>query len=166
MQKTSKTVEYLKGIPTAIDVRTIRERWPDAELAEGVDIAGDEDIAELIHESGYRLHTVISAWRRAVERESGKIIGKRDGQYYVLPPAEHVELVAAKQRSGVRAVRRSVRVSVLTDRKRLTTAEVARLDHADMMASRLLEVERLRRLSPSAMKELPPTTPPAQAKED
>jgi hypothetical protein len=131
-------------MPTDVDVRRIRDKYPDDSLAG--EIASKEDIAELIgcDVLSHRFRTVTARWRRLVEAETSKIIGLGEGIFHVLSDVEKVDLACGKQRHAFRAVKRSVKVSSLVDRAELDDVDRKRIDHVDMIATRVGEAAQLR----------------------
>jgi len=139
-----KPQTFLGGLPTDIDVRTIRDAFPEEELAG--EIADKQVIADLIKcdVRSFRFRTVTHRWRSIVERETGKIIGLRNGVFHVLEDDQKVDLACGKQRSAMRSVRRSVRVIGLTDRRALTDEDQTRVDHAARVAASLMQAASLK----------------------
>ena len=134
---------YKGGVPTDTDVRMIRDMWPD-ETLDG-HIATKEEVAELIGAPvrSYRFGTVTSRWRRFVEEDTGKIIGLKQGKFYVLSDTDKVDLTCSKQRTSIKAMVRSAQVSSRVDRRRISAMDKKRIEHAEMVSSRVLDVTRL-----------------------
>jgi hypothetical protein len=145
MQKAKSKQEFFGGIPTAPDVRNLCEAWPPTHLEDG-DRMEYEEVERIIRAArkSERFGTVTTAWRRQVERETGKIIGAVKGEaFVVLNNSEKLDLSGAKIKTAVRHVRRGYQVAGLTDRKQLSVEEAARLDHITNISVRLQETARL-----------------------
>jgi len=137
---------YKAGIPTAIDVRKLRDAYPDEVLVVGFSIK-HEDVASLIgaHPKSERFSTVTTMWRRQVETDTGLVLwAPRNKTYCVANPKEVLTLTKCKTASAVRAVVRSKDLSHLVDRSGLTADEKKQLNHTQMFNGKFLAVAQLR----------------------
>ena len=85
---------YFGGIPTDIDVRALREAFPESGLKVGqlIPYAAVEAIVKTPKDS-CRFKTITGRWRRLVERDSEIILGAEKGQgFRVLDNSEKLEL--------------------------------------------------------------------------
>jgi hypothetical protein len=122
-------MRFFRGIPTKVDV--------DALVAAiGVPEAGTEikhdDIAKIINQPvrSYRYCTVVSAWRKRLERENNVLLQALTGVGYVsLNASGRVAVAASKYKCSLRQVERSGKIAAKTDRKTLTDEEKRACDH-------------------------------------
>jgi len=124
----SKDNIFFGGVPTEPEVRRLREAYPDASLTPDVTIPY-EDAAHIIgcRASSTRFRTVTDRWRKMVEQNTGKIIGRFDGTHFrTLTESEKLELGEGKLRSAVRFSRRSHVVSGRVNIRDLSPEERAR----------------------------------------
>ena len=138
---------YLGGLPTAPDVKRLRERFPDNALRVGqiVDYADVEATLGCARHT-YRFKTVTNRWRKLVEKESGVIIGAMAGKgFAVLDDHQKLDASGAKPRSAARAARRSYVLAGHIDRKNLTDEERGRLDHQGRVSAAVLAAASVRR---------------------
>jgi hypothetical protein len=146
---------FFGGVPTDIDIRTLREAFPESKMAPGVKISYDK-VAELldVESRSYRFRTVTHRWRRLVEKDTGIVIGAGNGTFVVMDDHEKLDLSVSKLRASYRSVRRSVTVAGLTDRKVLTTEEQKKYDALTAKQKAMLAAAQVR----GAQKELPSLT--------
>ena len=80
MQKT-----YFNGLPTDLDIRRIRDQFPDDALNCEQKIS-HEEIEQIIECSrdSYRYKTVTARWRKLVENSTNKIIGADRGTGFIV----------------------------------------------------------------------------------
>jgi hypothetical protein len=138
----SSTTLVFGGIPTDMDVKKIREAFPDDELQEGqvIPYATISDIIGNAKDAN-RFRSVTNRWRKLVEKDSQKFIGTEPGVgFKVLKDGEKLELSGSKLRSAVKSVRRSYVVAGHVDTKRLDEEERGRYDmlcsrHAKLLAA-------------------------------
>ena len=137
---------YFGGIPTDIDVRALREAFPESGLKVGqlIPYAAVEAIVKTPKDS-CRFKTITGRWRRLVERDSEIILGAEKGQgFRVLDNSEKLELSCQKLRSGVKSTRRSFHVAGYVERKALTAEEAKRYDQMTSRAASIMAAAQLR----------------------
>jgi hypothetical protein len=144
MQKTEQRMTSW-GMPTGPDVRRIREKFPDSLLVEGETEIAYEEIAEVIYESidSNRFRTVTMAWRRAVQKDSGKIIKCQNGNFVVIDDSGKLGEVKSRVRSAGKNIRVAKNVGSLIDRKNLTKDETYYLEREEFRLSKMAEANRL-----------------------
>lgn len=133
------------GMPTAPDVKRIREHYPDNKLEEGDQVATKEAIAQIITEDpeSNRFRTVTSAWRKSVERETSKVIKLVNGVFIVLDDSEKLGEVGNGLQSAARKIRRVKTVGSYISRRNLSEDERARYDMANFRMSKIMEADRI-----------------------
>ena len=117
------------GLPTGIDVKRLRERYPDNQLLPGVTIQY-ADIYPIIgvKEDNGRFKSVTYAWRKKLLSESGIILKAQDKKFMVCDNVEKAQLAVDKTKMAARAVRRSSIIGKLVDRKALSEDQLKRFD--------------------------------------
>lgn len=138
---------FFGGVPTELDIKTLRNRYPDNGMNAG-DFIGYEELEGLLGltRDTYRFKTVVSRWRKIVEAASGRILGAVPGEgLKVLKEGEKVDLSRAKLRSSSRLARRSLVVLARTDRKALTAQELAFYDHQQETGAKILAAAQIKR---------------------
>ena len=137
---------YFGGVPTDIDVRALREAYPDSGLTVGKTIAYSEvERIVKVGKGSCRFKTVTGRWRRLVEKDSAVLIGVEAGKgFVVLDNKQTLELSCQKLRSGVRATRRSFHVAGYVERKELTADEQRRYDMVAGRAAAIMAAAQLR----------------------
>lgn len=133
------------GMPTAPDVKAIREQYPDSALQEGSNIATKEEIAKIIGEpvNSSRFRTVTNAWRKAVERETAKVIKLKSGKFFVLDDSEKLDEVGGGLQSVAKKLRRVKTVGSYITKNRLSQEERNRFDRVNYRLSKITEADRL-----------------------
>lgn len=137
---------YFGGIPTEIDIRKLREAYPDGSLTVGRIINYTEVEALLrMKRTDNRWRTVTHRWRRLVEKESGVIVGTVDGEAFkVLDDHETLDTACGKLRTSVRCARRSLVLNTYVDRKKLTAEEGKRHDFLSARGAAIMAATQLR----------------------
>ena len=117
------------GLPTDLDVKRLRERYPDNQLLPGVTIQY-ADIYPIIgvKEDNGRFKSVTYAWRKKLLSESGIILKAQDKKFMVCDNVEKAQLAVDKTKMAARAVRRSSIIGKLVDRKALSEDQLKRFD--------------------------------------
>lgn len=106
---------YFKGLPTEMDVKVLRDTFPQASLTVGL-VIPYERVEKLIKErkGSFRFNTVTNRWRKEVERNFGVILGVQAGVgFEVKSDSQKVGLASQKNRSATRCARRALKVSAL-----------------------------------------------------
>ena len=137
---------YRGGVPTDIDIRKIRERFPDSSLTVGriIKYSDVEDVIDVIKNS-FRFRTVTWRWRRIVESESAIIIGTERGEgFKILNNNETFEYSNDKLRSAVRSAARSYHLYGYVERKELSKSEQKLFDFNHSKAAALIAVSQLK----------------------
>ena len=117
------------GLPTDLDVKRLRERYPDNQLLPGVTIQY-ADIYPIIgvKEDNGRFKSVTYGWRKKLLSESGIILKAQDKKFMVCDNVEKAQLAVDKTKMAARAVRRSSIIGKLVDRKALSEDQLKRFD--------------------------------------
>ena len=142
----TETKTYFGGVPTDIEIKQLREAYPDVELTPGR-VISYEDIESLIgtERGTARWQAVTNRWRRIVENATEKVIGTDPGiGFKVLVEGEKVMLSTSKLRTAGRMARRSYVVASRVDIKALTEQEKTEYDHAVRRSAALLQAARLK----------------------
>lgn len=140
------------GIPTDVDVRKIREAFPDTALTPGTTIPY-ATICKLIHVADHkqgRYASVTQAWRKAIFRESGILLKAQNGMYTVCDNADKAQLSIDKTKSAARFTRKSIVIGKLVDRNALSEDQLKRFDCAQRYNNSVLALQAVK------PKELPP----------
>jgi len=142
---SQSTVVGIGGMPTAPDVKLIRDYYPDSDLREGETEITHEKIAEIIGVSvdSNRFQTVQRAWRKAAERDSGKVIASENGVFRVLDDSGKLTSVDREIRGAGRKIRRAKWRGSYINRKNLTEDERLKYDRTNQRMSKLAEADRL-----------------------
>ena len=138
---------FAGGIPTAPDVKRLREHYPDNSFEVGQSIPYNEVERVLgCNKRSYRFRTVTFRWRRLVEKESNVIIGTDSGKgFVILDDHQKLSLSGSKLRSAARFARRSYIVAGHINRRNLTDDEASRLDHQGKVAGAVLAAASIKR---------------------
>ena len=116
---------FRAGIPTAPDVRKLRERFPGSSM-QGGDCISYADIEQLIGcaAKSSRFRTVTTAWRRSLLQCEAIILKPLRGQgLTVLKDNEKLELAADTLDKGMRQVQRSMAIAAHINTDNLTEVE-------------------------------------------
>jgi len=141
MTKASKPGRVFRGgVPTASDVRTLRERF--GVPAEGT-VIEYEEVAEYIRASvrSYRWKTVTWRWRKELLRDFNVCVATREGAFVVLTPDERISFGKMKIRTGMRGMRRGGGLIEATDLARCSEemrregTQLARLNASIQLAA-------------------------------
>jgi hypothetical protein len=118
------------GLPTDLDVKRLRERYPDSKLTPGMSITYAEACAIIgVHsEKDGRFKSVTNAWRKKLMSESGIILKAQEQKFTVCGESEKAQLSVDKTKAAARAVRRSTIIGKLVDRKALSEDQLKRFD--------------------------------------
>lgn len=133
------------GLPTGIDVKRLRERYPDNQLLPGVTIQYS-DIYPIIgvKEDNGRFRSVTNAWRKAIMSESGIILRAQDKKFVVCDNVEKAQLAVDKSKMAARATRRSAIIGKLVDRKTLTEDQLRRFDFSQRFNASVMALQSVR----------------------
>lgn len=134
------------GLPTGIDVKRLRERYPDNQLLPGVTIQYS-DIYPIIgvKEDNGRFRSVTNAWRKAIMSESGIILRAQDKKFVVCDNAEKAQLSIDKTKMAARATRRSTIIGKLVDRNALTEDQLKRFDFSQRFNASVMALQSVKR---------------------
>lgn len=134
------------GIPTDIDVKRLREMYPDNTLTPGKAISYESVCKVIGTESSKsnRFHSVTSAWRKNIEKESGIILKAHNGQFLVCDEADKAQLSVDKGKTAIRATRRSIVLGKLVDRNALTEDQRKRFDCTQRYNSSVLALQSVK----------------------
>lgn len=133
------------GLPTGIDVKRLRERYPDNQLLPGVAIQY-ADIYPIIgvKEDNGRFRSVTNAWRKAIMSESGIILRAQDKKFVVCDNVEKAQLAVDKSKMAARATRRSAIIGKLVDRKALSEDQLKRFDFSQRFNASVMALQSVR----------------------
>ena len=133
------------GLPTGIDVKRLRERYPDNQLLPGVTIQYS-DIYPIIgvKEDNGRFRSVTNAWRKAIMSESGIILRAQDKKFVVCDNVEKAQLAVDKSKMAARATRRSAIIGKLVDRKTLTEDQLRRFDFSQRFNASVMALQTIK----------------------
>lgn len=134
------------GLPTDIDVKRLRERYPDNQLTPGKSITYAEvcAIIGVQSEKEGRFKSVTNAWRKKLMSESGIILSAKEQKFSVCDNSDKAQLSTNKTKSAVRAVRRSTIIGRLVDRKALTEDELRRFDTAQRYNASVIALQTIK----------------------
>lgn len=135
------------GVPTDIEIKKIRDKWPDADLTPGQEIACEDVGAEIGHAvASCRFQTVTARWRRLVERgPAGVVIGRRHGVFVVLKDGQVVDSNESDLRSAIRKTRRVVLRGGKVDVAKLSEDEQKRHALHVSLTAKLLSAASIRK---------------------
>ena len=144
--KKQDALPFRAGLPTIMDVRALRERYPDSMLKVGF-IITHEEVAKTIQvdPKTQRFGTVTIAWRRQVEKDTGLVLYAPGNKTYVVAnPQEVLILTKRKNGSAIRFVRRSIDLGGLVDRRKLSDDEKKQLNYTQRINGAMLATAQLR----------------------
>lgn len=136
---------FFGGIPTDPDIRLLREMYQDSEL--NGTVIPYQKVAEIIRcdRNSNRFKTITDRWRKIVEAESGKILGVKKGEgFVVLNDREKLDLSGQKLRSAARCANRSRVVASRVSINNLSSEDRARLEHNNKVSSGILAVAQIK----------------------
>jgi hypothetical protein len=140
---------FFGGIPTGPDIRLLREMYPDSELGETV--IPYQKVAEILRcdRNSNRFKTITNRWRKLVEVESGKVLGVKKGEgFVVLNDREKLDLSWQKLRTAARCANRSRVVASRVSISNLSSEDRARLEHNSKVSSGILAVAQIKSNQP------------------
>lgn len=141
-----ETVKYFGGIPTALEVKKLKETYPENRMKHG-DIIDYDDVSEIINArpKTSRFKVITWRWRSLIEKDTGIRIGAFEGTHFkVLNESEKLEFIQNKKRSVTRQMRKNLIRTSYVDRSKLTQKEKDALDHEAMNAKNMLASQQLR----------------------
>lgn len=143
----SETNIFSGGVPTAPDVKRLRDNFPDNTLQVGQQVKyGEVEKILGCSKHSYRFKTVTFRWRRLVEKESNVIIGTDTGKgFVILDDHQKLSLSGSKLRTAARFAKRSYIVAGHINRRNLTDDEASRLDHQGKVAGAVLAAAAIKR---------------------
>jgi len=139
---------FRPGLPTDLDVKKLREHFPDDQLSAGVIVPYAKICALLdISEGSNRFQTVCSRWRKLLESESGIILKPVMGQkkYRVCDNADKADLSQQKSKSAARMAERSARIAGKVDRSALSDDQKRRFDASQQFVAAILGLSKVKR---------------------
>lgn len=122
---------FKNGVPYALDVKRLTERWPTNELNEGLVIPHEDLEAVLDFKSGsQRYYGVINSWMSQVRRETGIYMVWQPGDgVKVLNPSGVLSHAETRTRQKIKQTGRAMRIFSWVQRDRLDETGQQRLDH-------------------------------------
>jgi len=151
----SKNLYYFGGVPTAPDIRRIRQHYPDADLKPG-QLIDYEKLAEIIGVKlgDPRFRTVTTAWRKAVERDSNKIISTDRGiAFRVIDEDEKVAESGRHTKSAAKKLRRGLNVLGTVKIAELSKEARKSFDFNTLRIGKMLSFTRMRSVTQLPTKE-------------
>lgn len=134
------------GLPTDIDVKRLRERYPDSQLTPGITIQYAEIFPIIgVKEDNGRFKSVTNAWRKKLLSESGIILKAQDKKFIVCDNAEKAQLSIDKTKMAARATRRSTIIGKLVDRNALTEDQLKRFDFSQRFNASVMALQSVKR---------------------
>lgn len=125
-----KTSIFNGGIPTKPDIENIRKYYSEKDLTAGKHIPY-ADVAKIIGASvgSNRFYSVTTAWRKYVEQHYKIVIScERGSGFIVLGENGKLDHAQDKFRSGVKHIKRSVKVSSYIDTSKLEEMDREKFD--------------------------------------
>ena len=134
------------GLPTGVDVKRLRDRYPDSTLTPGISITYAEVCAIIgVHsENDGRFKSVTNAWRKKLMSESGIILKAQEQKFTVCGEPEKAQLSVDKTKMAARAVRRSTIIGKLVDRKALSEDQLKRFDFSQRFNSAVTALQTVK----------------------
>lgn len=132
--------KIVKKSPLDMDVKKIRDHFPDKDLVPGrvIDFIQIERILKLSRGDN-RFNEVTNRWRHLAEIESNLHIGRRfASEFFVMSESEKLSKAMGKFRSGQNALNRSITIANRIDYRSLTADEKTRLDHTRERSSKMI----------------------------
>jgi hypothetical protein len=138
---------YFGGVPTDLDVKKIREVYPEHQMRIGQVIPYSQIVAIIGANYGTsRFFSVTNAWRKKVESETSIILSAQEGTHFrVLSETEKVDLSASKLVSAAKHARRSFVIANRIDVKQISQEDKQRLDHQVNVSSKIIASSKLRK---------------------
>jgi hypothetical protein len=137
---------FFGGVPTDVDIKTLREAYPESEMEAGVVIPYSE-VEQLLQEKKWsnRFKGVTNRWRKMVEGETGKVVGTQPGVgFKVLEETEKVDLSGSKLRTAARMAKRSYTVASRVLAGKLSEEDRNRLDFYTTKSSKVIAASQIR----------------------
>jgi hypothetical protein len=156
--KQEKQKQFFAGVPTDLDVKRLREKWPFDEMEIG-DLIPYEDVEEVLgmDRKTYLFKTVTLTWRKKALNETPYVIGTERGVgFKVLNDSETADLSGNKLKYAAKSMRTSIFFAARVDTKNLTQEERARLQLNGDRASKALSTLQIK--STTQLPEMEPFT--------
>lgn len=137
---------YLRGVPTEMDIKILRDRYPEGAMLAGdrIPYAEVEELLQIQYRS-HRWNCVTTRWRQVVEREAGVIIAARNGEAFeVLSDSQKLALSGQKIGAAVKSVQRSLIIGTRINKAALTAEELRRMAHNEAVASKIIGSSQIR----------------------
>lgn len=135
------------GIPTAIDVKKIRDAYPDINLKPGDEIPYRK-ICELIGITSHkesRFKSVTYAWRMHVQKESGLLFKAEGGEkFIVMSNAQKAQHSVNQTRYAGNYIRKSIITGKLVDTKQLSENELRAFEFAQRNNASFIALQSLK----------------------
>jgi hypothetical protein len=142
---------HFGGIPTDIDIKKLRDAFPESRMKAGDKFTyGEIEALLMIQRSDNRFKTVTNRWRNIIERSTGIRIAAMgnnsgDGFFKVLSEPEKLQAVESKRKSVVKQTRKNLLRTAWIDRGALNDDEKKRLDHEALNSKNIIANQQLRR---------------------
>lgn len=135
---TNQTV-FNNGVPTEIDVRKLMEKY--GVPAQGQRISKNEVSGIIgVPVGSNRYLSIVTAWRKKLDRESNVIFKVVNGSFVVADPSTRIDMSGAGMKHALRKVRRSGGIAARTDRDGLTAEQMRTQDHIVSVSVSLLQM--------------------------
>lgn len=137
---------FFGGVPTDVDVKTLRDTYPESQMEAG-QVIPYREVERLLNErkDSHRWKGVTNRWRKIVENETGIVVGVERGEgFKVLEEPEKVDLSGSKLRSAARAARRSYEVGNRVNARLLSEEDRHRLDFYTTKSSKVIAASQIK----------------------
>jgi hypothetical protein len=137
---------YFGGIPTKPFVQKLREKYPTDSMKPGV-VATLAEIAEVVGESPHsnRFKTIISVWRRDIERDTSIETIIEGGNLIVLDDKGKLAKSKSKQHRANRQFKKSVIINHKIDAAKLSETERKELHFINERSAKILAISQIRK---------------------
>ena len=138
---------FKKGLPTDLDIKRLREAFPDNNMRPGNEIKY-EHIGSLlnININSSRFYTVCCQWRKKLEQESNIILIPVNGQqkFRVADDADKADISVSKSKTAGRYATRSIQIGSRVNRKNLTDDQLKRFDSNQKFAAAVIGYQTIK----------------------
>jgi hypothetical protein len=129
---------FFGGVPTAPDVRLLRERYPALQGGDEVSYAEIEQVIGVKHGTSH-FRSVVKAWRSALHNDLNiDTVAVPGAGIRCLMPNERVDASFKTFREGIRKAGRGVRRAATIRPDSVSGADAKRLEHLQLYGGRLV----------------------------
>jgi len=133
-------------MPTDMDIKRIRESFPDVSLKIG-QVITYEELAKVIDQTpgSNRFRSVVTRWRKMLLRDSAVVLKNvATVGYRVADSADTLSMAYGKYQGGLRSVRRGLVLNAYVDRKKLTMEQQKSHDHLNARTAAVIAAAQLK----------------------